>query len=373
MKSIKGILGGIRQADQKFALFEEKDRIMIGVSGGKDSMVLAYALIQYQRFNFVNFEIVPAILDLGFPGFDATKIKEFFTNIGSELKVIDCSDVYKILKIQQKEAKHLPCSICSRMKKAAMNKAAKELGCNKVAFAHHADDAIETLFLNEIYGGRVATFQPKMHLERANIDFIRPLILVREDEIIACQKEEGIPSFLSHCPNDGVTMRASMKSLLKDIYKTYPTSKGNFLTMLSNYEREALFYDDIYLKIERKDLSFKPVISAQDALIEQKIRRQLSIENFSLELKRFIVFKRVKPIGVLSYLIKENKVVDIVDIALLKDSPKTRDVILGFIENSLFRQTNPITINVIDKTNEDICLKRGYKKTRRDGFSKYFE
>lgn len=143
--------------------------------------------------------------------------------------------------------------------------------------------------------------------------------------------------------------------------------------MLSNYEREALFYDDIYLKIERKDLSFKPVISAQDALIEQKIRRQLSIENFSLELKRFIVFKRVKPIGVLSYLIKENKVVDIVDIALLKDSPKTRDVILGFIENSLFRQTNPITINVIDKTNEDICLKRGYKKTRRDGFSKYFE
>src|SRR5574344_963977 len=198
MKSIKGILGGIRQADQKFALFEEKDRIMIGVSGGKDSMVLAYALIQYQRFNFVNFEIVPAILDLGFPGFDATKIKEFFTNIGSELKVIDCSDVYKILKIQQKEAKHLPCSICSRMKKAAMNKAAKELGCNKVAFAHHADDAIETLFLNEIYGGRVSTFSPKMFLSKEKITFIRPLVLAKEEDLRRLCDEENIPICPSH-------------------------------------------------------------------------------------------------------------------------------------------------------------------------------
>ena len=178
MKAIKTILGLIRQADQTYNLFSDNDRIMIGVSGGKDSMVLAYALNIYQKFNFANFSIVPAILDLGFEGFDATKIKEYFASLNLDLKVIDAKDVYPILKAQQKEGKTLPCSICSRMKKAAINKAAKIYHCNKVAFAHHADDAIETLLMNQIYGGRIATFQPKMHLERSHIDFIRPLIPV---------------------------------------------------------------------------------------------------------------------------------------------------------------------------------------------------
>ena len=113
MNSLRGILGAIRQADQKFDLFHEKDRIMIGISGGKDSMVLALAMKQYQMFSCANFTIVPAILDLGFPGFDATPIKEYFTKIGLDLKVVDSKEVYPILKAQQKDAKNLPCSICS--------------------------------------------------------------------------------------------------------------------------------------------------------------------------------------------------------------------------------------------------------------------
>ena len=240
MKSIRTILGLIRKADQKFDFFHEKDRIMIGVSGGKDSMLLVNALNQYKEFKAVNFEIVPAILDLGFPGFDAKPIKKYVDSLGLDLKVVDSKEVYQILKVQQKDSKNLPCSICSRMKKAAINKVAKELGCNKVAFAHHGDDAIETLFMNEIYGGRVASFQPKMFLERSKIEFIRPLILVHESEIIKACKEENIPASPSHCPNDGETVRKEMKDLLHDIYEKYPTAKKNFFTMMENYEKEQL-------------------------------------------------------------------------------------------------------------------------------------
>ena len=260
MKALRSILGLIRKADQKFDFFHENDKVMIGVSGGKDSMVLLKALSQYKNFKCVNFEIVPAILDLGFPGFDAEPIKEYVKTLGLELKVVDSKEVFQIIKVQQKDAPNLPCSICSRMKKAAINKTAKELGCNKVAFAHHGDDAIETLFMNEIFGGRIASFQPKMHLDRADIEFVRPLILCHEQDIIKCQKEEKIPSFPSHCPNEGKTMRAEMKDLLKKLYKKYPSAKDNFFLMMENYDKEIMFYQDIFYKVERKDLSFKPVM-----------------------------------------------------------------------------------------------------------------
>lgn len=367
MKSIKSILGLIRQADQKYTFFEENDRVLVGVSGGKDSMVLAYSLLQYQKFNFVNFEIVLAILDLGFPGFDAKEMVEYFDSLGAKLHVIDSKDVYQILKVQQKEAKHLPCSICSRMKKAAINKVANELGCNKVAFAHHADDAIETLFLNEIYGGRIATFQPKMYLERAKIGFIRPLILAHENEIIKCQKEESIPSFSSHCPNDGITKRAEMKSLLKSIYKEYPSAKDNFLTMLDNYEKECLFYNDSYLKIERKDLSLKPVITANDSDIYHNISKNNNLPNNE---KRFVIYKLSKPIGIVSLIFSKESIIINSPILIRKNNTTTINVI-SFLTQIISHKYNPINILINNyKENEDKLLKLGYEKTHISGFIK---
>ncbi len=322
MKAIKTVLGLIRQADQTYNLFRENDRIMIGVSGGKDSMVLAYALNIYQKFKFVNFAIVPAILDLGFDGFDATEIKKYFKTLNLDLKVIDASDVYPILKAQQKDGKSLPCSICSRMKKAAINKAAKMYHCNKVAFAHHADDAIETLLMNQIYGARIATFQPKMHLERSNIDFIRPLIHVRESDIIRFKNEENIPVFSSHCPNDGVTKRADIKELLLKLYESYPSSKDNFLTMLSNYSKEQLFYEDISYKIERTPISFKPVIGVNDADIEYELISKIKTKKPIKNSNRFIIFYKKKPIGVFSFVRLSKNEVDVINLAILKEYKK---------------------------------------------------
>ena len=352
MKSIRTILGLIRKADQKFDFFHEKDKVMIGISGGKDSMLLAYALKQYQAFKAVNFSIVPVILDLGFPGFDATPIKEYLATIGMDLKVIDSKEVFKILKAQQKDGKHLPCSICSRMKKAAINKVANELGCNKVAFAHHGDDAIETLFMNEIFGGRVASFQPKMFLERAKIEFVRPLILVHESEIIKACKEEGIPFFPSHCPNDGVTVRSEMKELLKGIYEKYPSAKKNFFLMMENYEQEQLYYHDIFYKIERKDMSFKPVITAKDARLENDLRLKLNLINNKEGLNRYIIYNLDKPIGIISFIRHDELTVEIHEYGLVRKSETRDKIIAKFVKSNLERNIYPLKLIINRKAKE---------------------
>ncbi|MCR5332921.1 MAG: tRNA 2-thiocytidine biosynthesis TtcA family protein [Bacilli bacterium] len=372
MKSIKTILGGIRQADQKYSLFNEKDRIVIGLSGGKDSMALLYTLNMYRKFDFVNFEIFPVTLDLGFPGFDAEPIKNYVESLGLKLTVVDSKEVYQVLKAHQKDAKHLPCSICSRMKKAAINKAAKDLRCNKVAFAHHADDAIETYFMNTIHGGRVATFQPKMYLERSEIEFIRPFIHVREDDIKALVKEENIPFFSSHCPNDGFTMRTEMKEMLDKIYEKYPQAKHNYLVMMSNYEKEILFNDDINIKIERKDIYFRPVINANDSLIETKIRLAKNVIRYETDLKRYVIFKKNKPVGIFAYRDLGDHKIEIVDLFLLRRNIADFKSILRFIEIQLSRKIIPLELHILDKEYKDIYLESGYGKTHINGFIKKF-
>ena len=280
MKEIRKILASIKRADETFNLINPGDKIVIGVSGGKDSLVLTYALSLYQKFAQKDFTIQPVILDLGFPGFDALKLQTWVTSIGLTLVVEPAKDVYPILQIQQEKSgmNHLPCSICSRMKKAAINKAAQHLGFNKVAFAHHADDAIETLFLNEIYGGRMATFAPKMHLERADITFIRPLILAEEASIIRCAKELELPVLPSPCPADKHTTREDIKDLLKQVYTTYPEAKPNFLGMLTNYEKADLWFDEISYPIEGTDLYVKPAVSAEDKTMVMYIRMKVFVE-----------------------------------------------------------------------------------------------
>ena len=371
MNSLRGILGAIRQADQRFDFFHEKDRIMLGISGGKDSMVLALAMSKYQQFECANFEIVPAILDLGFPGFDAEPIKEYLKSIGLDLKVIDSKEVYPILKANQKEEKNLPCSICSRMKKAAINKVANELGCNKVAFAHHGDDAVETLFMNEIFGGRVATFQPKMYLERAGITFIRPLILVHEKQIKECVKEENVPVFGSHCPNDGETMRSEMKALLNSIYKKYPSAKDNFFTMMENYSKEQLYYPDIFYKVERKDLALKPVILEGDSRLEHEIRSKLGVQNFDPGYARYLIYKKDKCIGVLSMIDKPNEIT-LIDLELLRESNKTRKDLIDHLERHYSHYKNPLRLSIAKSRHDEFYKALGYKKARKGGLFKLF-
>ena len=261
MDAIRIVLASIKKADLDFNLINNGDRIALGVSGGKDSMALLFALSLYKRFSKIDFEIVPINIDLGFPDYNNQKMKEYCASLNLELIIADGKSVYPILKEQQRlqNKSMLPCSICSRMKKAIINKKAKELTCNKVSFAHHKTDAIETLFLNEIYGGRIATFEPKMFLENEGITFIRPFIYIDEKEIIRLVKEKNIPIYPSNCPNDKKTKREDIKNLLLSLNKTYPASYNNFLTMLLNKEKFNIFFLHEENKVNNDGLYYKKI------------------------------------------------------------------------------------------------------------------
>ena len=333
MKAIRTLLACIRKADQTYNLINHGDKIIVGLSGGKDSLALLYCLNLYKKFSHTEFEIQPVTLDLGFPGFNSKPLEEFCESLGLKLVVKDSKEVYEILSIQKEKQglKHLPCSICSRMKKAAINKVAIELGYNKVAFAHHADDAIETLLMNEIYGSRIATFSPKMHLENDNIDFIRPFLLVREKDIKQFIKEENINVVGSSCPADKNTTREDIKTLLNDIYRKFPKAREDFVTMISNYEQEDIWGNEIYYQINQEGLTLKPVVSPIDMWNAVNIRQIVfreeqnvpyhedEIYEEQLESKTYLIYIKDKPIGTIRYREIGERVFKIERFAILKE------------------------------------------------------
>lgn len=359
MKAIRTILACLRKADATYDLINHNDKIVVGLSGGKDSVALLYALSLYQKFSHTNFTLQPVILDLGFDNFDPTLMIEFCQKLNLNLIVYDAKDVYNILKANQEDDKHLPCSICSKMKKAAINKAANELGFNKVAFAHHADDAIETLLMNQIYGARIATFAPKMHLERANITFIRPFALAREKDIISLIKEENLPVLASTCPSDKMTTREDIKLVINNIYKQFKESKNNFLTMLSNYEKYDLWDKDIRYQLNAEGLTLKPALTNKDQIIIQDIRYKVFVNDmgidYSLEFEYekelesvpFIIYLNEKAIGTIRYR-KTEKGYKIERFAVLKAYQKQGygRLAIKFLINYLISKFNPCTIYV---------------------------
>ena len=239
------VLGCIKQADIDYNLIQDGDRIAIGISGGKDSMVLALAMSLYQRFSKKDYQIVAIHITMGFDENNFEEVESFFKEKGIEYHVVPSKPmIYEVLKRNLTNNGKLPCSICSKMKKAAICQAANELNCNKVAFGHHADDAIETFMMNAIYGGRLATFLPKMHLSRENITFIRPLVYCKENVISKTIKTSNIPVASSACPNDKNTEREVIKQMLKNIYHTHPEAKKNFLNMLHNEEKIELWHKE---------------------------------------------------------------------------------------------------------------------------------
>ena len=361
MKAIRTLLACIRKADQTYNLINKGDKIVIGLSGGKDSLALCYCLNLYRKFSHTDFVIQPVTLDLGFPGFNHKPLEEFCESIGLKLIVCDSKEVYQILTIQQEKQKlkHLPCSICSRMKKAAINKVANELGFNKVAFAHHADDAVETLIMNEIYGGRIATFSPKMHLENANIDFIRPFLLVHEKDIKTFIKEENIYVMGSSCPADKTTTEENVKTLLNNLYHQFPKAKESFLDMISNYEQEDLWGNEIYYQINNDGLCLKPVVKPIDQWHVINIRQIVfrdeqgvsyyedEILEEELESKTYLLYKDNKAIGTFRYRIVNGEY-KIERFAILKEYRGKGYGLqaLNYLVDMLAKEFNPCTITL---------------------------
>lgn len=235
---MKQILGALRRADQEFHMIQPGDRIAVGVSGGKDSLLLLYALSLYRRFAPNPFELTALTITMGLEPFDLTGIRA----LCEELEVpyiVKETQIGKIVFEQRKEKN--PCALCSKMRRGALAQTCAELGFGKVALGHHRDDALETLLMSVIFEGRMHTFHPVTHLERTGITQIRPLVYLSEKQIVHMERKLTLPVVKSPCPANGETRRAEMKALLDDLCRRYPAARSQMLSALLNQDQYGLW------------------------------------------------------------------------------------------------------------------------------------
>ncbi|MEG0812686.1 MAG: ATP-binding protein [Clostridium sp.] len=223
--NLQRLLSLTRQAIDDYQMIESGDKIAIGISGGKDSLALLYALHGLQRFYPKEFELVAITVDLGFGNFDLESIKSLCSDLSIEYTIIP-TEIGKILFETRNESN--PCALCAKMRKGAFNQAAKSMGCNKIAYAHHRDDLIETMLLSLIYEGRFYAFSPKTYLDRMDLTVIRPLMYAQESDIIGFKNRYKLPVCKNPCPVDGKTKREYVKNLTRKINLDAPGVKDRF-------------------------------------------------------------------------------------------------------------------------------------------------
>ena len=212
----------IRQAINDFEMIEDGDKIAIGVSGGKDSLALLYGLAGIRKIVPEKIEIVAITVDLGYEGFDTSSIQELCKSLEIEFHLVK-TQIAQIL--QAKVQKGTYCSLCAKMRKGALTNYAKSLGCNKIAYAHHKDDFIETMMLSLLYEGQFFSFPPKMYFKESDITLIRPMIYIPETDVIGFKNKYQLTAVKNPCPHDGITRREYVKNLIRQIQKDNPEAK----------------------------------------------------------------------------------------------------------------------------------------------------
>ncbi|WDV46111.1 tRNA 2-thiocytidine biosynthesis TtcA family protein [Clostridiaceae bacterium M8S5] len=236
---MKKVLGAIRKAVQDYEMIKDGDNVAVGVSGGKDSMVLLYGLKLFQHFSPVKYNLKAFSVTLGFNDFDLTAVKDFCKKIDVDFEIKE-TEIGKIVFDVRKEKN--PCSLCAKMRRGALNDLISESNYNILALGHHLDDAIETLFLNMFYTGRISTFLPKTYLSRKNIHVIRPMIYLPEYEVKKALVRHNIPVVESVCPADKNTKREEIKDLFSHMNKLIPDARDKILTSLQNKEQFKLWF-----------------------------------------------------------------------------------------------------------------------------------
>lgn len=226
------LLSKLRQAINDFKLIEDGDKIAVGLSGGKDSLVLLNLLKAYQKFSPESFELIAITLNPG--GIDNSPLHKLCKEI--EVPFYEIQTNIKEIVFDIKKEKN-PCSLCANLRRGALNNEAEKLGCNKVALGHHRDDAIETLMLSICYEGRINCFSPKSHMHKNNLDLIRPMVYIDEYKIRSFAIKNNYPIIKNPCPADGKTNRQNIKELVAKLNKQMPDSKRNLFSALNNSDK----------------------------------------------------------------------------------------------------------------------------------------
>lgn len=219
----------VRRAIDDYHMIEEGDKIAVGISGGKDSLTLLYALQGLKRFYPKKFDIHAITVDLGFENLDLAQIEALCKELEVEYTIVK-TDIAKIIFEDRKESS--PCSLCAKMRKGALNDAMKAAGCNKIAYGHHKDDIVETMLMSLIFEGRWHTFSPVTYLDRMDLTVIRPLMYMNEADVIGFCNKNDVPVLKSACPVDGYTKREYVKQLLRTLNQENPGVKERMFTAI---------------------------------------------------------------------------------------------------------------------------------------------
>ena len=226
------ILGLVRRCVEDYRMIGPNDRIAVGVSGGKDSLLTLVALAQLRRFYPIPFSLEAITLEMGMPGMDFSPVAALCEKLEVPYQRIQVP-VYQIVFEERREKN--PCSLCAKLRRGSLNTVLTERGIHKIALGHHYDDAIETLLMNLLFEGRIGCFQPVTYLNRTGVTQIRPLLYCREDEIRRTAERLRLPVVHNPCPADGSSRRQEIKELIGQLEKTYPDLKQKLFGSIQRY------------------------------------------------------------------------------------------------------------------------------------------
>ncbi len=232
----------MEKAILEYKMIEKGDRVLVGVSGGEDSLTLLQLLAERNSYIDPDFTITAVHIDLGFnknKGYWDT-LEHFFKDTDVEYQIIP-TQINKIAFAS--EATKNPCFICSHYRRKKIYETAHQLGCNKIAYGHHKDDIIETLLMNILYSRKIESMSPVQEVFKGNIYIIRPLTYVYEHMIEKFSKENKFPVLKSGCPVDGYTRRDTIKAIIKELQKK---------------EKKANIKENIFKSLRHVNISFEP-------------------------------------------------------------------------------------------------------------------
>ena len=225
------LIGLVRRCVEDYNMIEAGDRIAVGVSGGKDSLALLVFLSELRKYNHKPFTLEAITIDMGL-GMDYTGIQKLCEALDVPYTVVT-TEIGPIIFEHRKEKN--PCSMCSKMRRGALNQALLDRGCNKLALGHHYDDAVETFMMSLLFEGRISCFQPVTNLDRSGVIQIRPMLYLHEKTVDNFAERAKLPVLTNRCPVDKETKREDVKKLLFELSSQYPDLKERIFGAMQRY------------------------------------------------------------------------------------------------------------------------------------------
>ena len=225
------LMGLVRRCVDDYHMIEAGDKIAVGVSGGKDSLVLLVLLAGLREYFDKPYELEAITIDMGL-GMDYSGVQALCDRLEVPYTIVETEISHIIFDLRKEKN---PCSMCAKMRRGALNQAILEKGFNKLALGHHYDDAVETFLMSLIFEGRISCFQPVTNLDRTGIIQIRPMLYIHERTVDNFAVRQNLPVLENRCPVDKTTKRAEIKELIYTLSQTYPDLKERIFGAMQRF------------------------------------------------------------------------------------------------------------------------------------------